>query len=272
VKRAVLLLGLCGALACPLWSAQDANAQARPNKGRIMLYGSFGGARWGGMNGNPDPEKFPESYGVNDVLRLFEDDLRQDFILANYDVFVSSPDLGVGLLWQIGGRISLGAEYSYKKKTLTNDTFAEDGGRLLDVVDTWEKDLQFQVYFWPGIDDGIFIGGGGGMGWMWARQEITLTEPDTETQQAVGDWTASNPVFGAFAGYHFNFILGLHLMVKGGYNWLFMGMPEGSEQLKTGGTVEDFDLPLNNVDWDYSGFFARIQLGIGFFGKSDDDS
>ena len=199
------------ALAGLLLMVPTAHAQSLPRHGSIVIYGFAGGIN-------------QTMKDVNDVLLQQQDELRESGLLPNYQLYDLTWSLGGGLGFQLMKRITLGVEYSYQDQTLQNDVFVgprnfESG--ILNGTGGKMKDLTFNVTWYPPLDDGLFIGAGVGYGEseMYEQIDIRIAFSPELNSTFRGDYTGSGVTGQAFIGYHFNFVWGTRLQVRGGYRY-----------------------------------------------------
>jgi len=260
VRSTLSWIGLsCGALLILLAAATPVSAQSLPKRGSLTVYGLAGG-----INLHLDD--------VNSSLLETESFLRDNFVQANYSTFGLTFSLGAGLRYQINPRFGIGAEYHYAKQDLTNDTFTGDPGTYAGFLNSASGKVQdvglVGTWYLP-LDEGLFVGAGVGYGWSEMSQDVGLTdEANPESNTFIrGSWTANGITGQAFLGYHFDFVWGTVVTLRGGYRYLNMTGPDGKTVQETiDGTVETNNLPLGTLDWDFSGWNAVLTLGYSFFG------
>ncbi len=269
MRPTLAVTGLWLALAGLLLMAPRVEAQSLPRHGSITIYGFAGGIN-------------QQQTEVNDILQAQQEELRSEGILANYELFGLGWNLGAGAFWQIARRVSLGVEYSHlAKQEYQNDVFVGPFGfesGILNGVGGVADDVTVNLTWYPPLDTGLFLGGGVGYGWSEMYEQIDIRvsgAPELNSTQR-GAWTANGITAQGFLGYHFNFVWGTRVQLRGGYRYMKMSGLEGESTRTTVDpatgnpvTVVTEQLPLGTVDWDFSGWNAVVSLGIPFFGRDE---
>lgn len=251
--------GLWLAAASLILIVSEASAQSIPPKGSLTVYGLAGG-----LNMNLD--------SVNNSLEQNESFLRNSYVLANYKIFGLTGSLGGGLAYQMMDRIAVSVEYNRLSKGLLNNTYAGTRGQLtgfLDETHAKVQDVTLNLTWYPPVDKGIFLGGGLGYGWSDMSQSIDIVsevDPDSDTHYR-GNWTGSSWSAQGFLGYHFDFVAGTKVTMRGGYHYMDMGDPTGTTvETSINGVSDSQQLPLGTVGWNFSGWNAVLSVGYSFFG------
>lgn len=260
MRSTLYWIGLsCMALLVLVTASSPAAAQSLPSQGGVTVYGFAGG-----INLTMDD--------VNASLLETEASLRENFVQANYSTFGLAFSYGGGLSYQLSKRVGLGVEYHYSKRSLENNTFEGEPHEHIGFLNSAcgkVQDVTLDITWFPSLDDGLFLGGGAGYGWSDMSQDVGLTD-EADSEQDVflnGVWTASGIAAQAYLGYHFDFVAGTVITLRGGYRYLKMTGTDGTTtQTDLDGTFEAEQLPLGTLDWDFSGWNAVFTLGYSFFG------
>jgi hypothetical protein len=184
--------------------------------------------------------------------------------------------------FQLLDRLSVGAEFSQQYQELQNDAFVGPPGfetGILNGAAGKIRDITLNFTWYPPLDEGIFVGLGAGYGWSEMGQVIEIRSaaaPELNEKNS-GNWTANGITGQAFLGYHFNFVWGTRIQVRGGYRYQKMSGLEGqtvntTTDPTTGDPISvvlDEQLETGTADWDFSGFNATLVLGIPFFGSDE---
>lgn len=266
MRSTLAVTGLWLALAGLLWMAPCAHAQSLPRQGSITVYGLAGGIN-------------QEMKEVNDILSAQQEELRSDYVPANYKIFGLGWLLGGGAWFQITERFSVGAEYSYQKQDVQNDVYMGQIGTqsgILNGAGGKVQDVTLNLTWYPSLDTGLFVGAGVGYGWSEMYEQVDLVQAAAPELNSTlrGDWTANGITGQAFVGYHFDFVAGTRIQVRGGYRYMKMSSLDGTSSRitvdpVTGGSVVETlaeQLPMGTTDWDFGGFNAVLILGFPFFG------
>ncbi len=252
-------IGLVVAVASLSFLVPDASAQSMPPKGSVTVYGLVGG-----LNMNMD--------SVNNSLEKNETFLRDSYVMANYEIFGLTGNLGGGMAYQMMDRVAISVEYSRMSRDLRNNTYAGSRGQYTGFLDNTHaklQDLSLNLTWYPPVDKGIFLGGGLGYGWSDMSESIDIVselDPDSDTHYR-GNWTGSGLSAQAYLGYHFDFVAGTKVTMRGGYHYLDMGDPSGTTvETSINGVSDSQQLPLGTVGWDFSGWNVVLSVGYSFFG------
>jgi len=178
--------------------------------------------------------------------------------------------------------LSAGIGFSYGKHSRKNASSATvnigDAGALLRISDDLGasiSEITGNVAYWPAAARGLFIGAQAGMGFGKLTEDMALHFVSGDLgvdTTASGEFTGSGFVGGAFAGYQAEFGSGFSAFGKLGYKLRnlgkFKGRYHGEPADHDYAGLQDFLLTdSKKMEFNYSGMFFTVGLGVSFGGK-----
>jgi len=213
-------------------------------KGAALVTFGFGSLRLNEFNDFiEDRERLLQSYGVP----------------LEWETMRTGFEFGGALAYRATDYVGFGLEGNYQFKS--NDTrFSDITGKLIDVMKVQFFEFDFFLDFWipqaPHYNLGLHVGRGFGS----FRDDVEYTDNTTPANSFEYDdeFTGEGMTSGVFIGYRKPYGQGAQLMAKIGYRMRDIGELE-----KNGRPV--VDLLGDPISFDFSGFYARIGLGLNLF-------
>jgi hypothetical protein len=232
------------ALLAAMTSAVPLHAAAPPPTGRFFARGSLG-------------------YTTQNLSEL-NDHLTRD-VGAGAKTVEGAPLGGLEAGYRVMEKLSAAVGIDYQRSSAENSTTSGVLTRRLN-LNLSLLDLSARVAWWTPVA-GLHVGAHGGMGFASALQSERIRDSSDPTfvYDAHGDWSGNAFSGGVFAEYQRDFDKGLFLSARAGYRRLKIGTVDGSETATGGSTVKGpYPDPVQPVDFDFSGVYGTLGLGVAF--------
>jgi hypothetical protein len=204
---------------------------------------------------------------LNDVIEEDERFLQSVGLPVEWETFGGALDVGGELGLTLSRVVSIGFGLSYQKNEVRN-AYTDVGGTLGDDVEVTIWEWTGNVTLWvPGVR-GLFFGGNMGSGVGSLRRFVSFQVFGDPASSFTIDAEAKGSGFagGFFAGYEAVFAAGPLVFGKIGYRFRNLGAFKGTVTSPEFGTAEGTiqNSLGQDIDFDFSGFYAVIGFGISF--------
>ena len=207
---------------------------------------------------------------INNWIKSDEQLFQSYGIPVEWDEFGGAKDLGGEFGIKISKGFSIGIGINYQNNSVSN-SYSDYTGSISDEMELQVLDFTVNFYaFLPGTN-GLFVGANGGFSFGGYDGKFTgiIYDDPAADYTAITSASGKGPMVGIFAGYELNFSSGLQIFGKFGYRYRnlksFSGGTSDSDGDRWSHVITDSN--GNNIEFDFSGLYLLVGLGISFGSK-----